>query len=135
MACSDNHVTNEEHYISTSTKLMATKLDREVACDEKMLYTKPHNLLITWTHQITWQIKTVISTISRDLWATKLDRIVTYDKERQTSEWRVLLIMQSRKFTWQIKKRYLWTSVRQCLLNSKCWWLMRRGHPSPTMVT
>ena len=135
MACSDNHVTNEEHYISTSTKLMATKLDREVACDEKMLYTKPHNLLITWTHQITWQIKTVISTISRDLWATKLDRIVTYDKERQTSEWRVLLIMQSRKFTWQIKKRYIWTSVRQCLLNSKCWWRMRRGHPSPTMVT
>ena len=45
----------------------ATKRDRDVAFDEKMLSTKSHNPLITWTHQVTWKIKNVISPFLRDL--------------------------------------------------------------------
>ena len=47
------HMTNEKSYTSTSTRPMATKLDREVASDEKMLSTKSHKPLITWTYQVT----------------------------------------------------------------------------------
>ena len=47
---------------------MATKLDREVAFDEKMLFTKSHNLSITCTHQVKKRIiKNVIFSIPRDL--------------------------------------------------------------------
>ena len=50
---SGDQVTNEKSYISTSTRPIATKLDKEVASDEKILSTKLHNLLIMWTHQVT----------------------------------------------------------------------------------
>ena len=63
---------------------MATKLDREVASDEKMLSSKSHNLLISWTHQVAWQIKKRYISISTRPVATKLDRMVTYDKKPQT---------------------------------------------------
>ena len=46
---------------------MTTKLDREVASDEKMLSTKSHNPLVTWKHEVTGQIKDVISLFPRDL--------------------------------------------------------------------
>ena len=57
---SGDHMTNEMHYISTSTRHMATKFDMEIASDEWILSSVLHNLLITCTHQITWQIKNVI---------------------------------------------------------------------------
>ena len=41
-----DHVANEKCYISTSTMPTATKLDTEVASDEKMLSKKLHNPLI-----------------------------------------------------------------------------------------
>ena len=62
---------------------MATKLDWKVAFDEKMLPTMLHNRLITWTCQVTWQMKNVILHF-HEICATKLDRMVAYDKEPQT---------------------------------------------------
>ena len=61
-------MTDEKRYISTSTRPLATKFDREVASDEKILSTKLHNPLITWTHQVTRQIKNALSPFPRDLW-------------------------------------------------------------------
>ena len=43
-----------KRYISTSTRSITTKLDREVASDESMLFAKPHNLFFTWIYQVTW---------------------------------------------------------------------------------
>ena len=62
---------------------MATKLDSNIAPDENILYTKSHKLLITWTHQVTWQIKRYISIFTRPV-ANKLDMKVGYDNESQT---------------------------------------------------
>ena len=47
ITCSGDHVTNEENYTFNSTRPMATKLDKEVAPDEKKSSTKSHNPLIT----------------------------------------------------------------------------------------
>ena len=73
-------MTNEKSYYFTSTRPLVTKLDREVASDEKMLSSKLHSPLITWTHQVTLQI---ISVSTRPV-ATKLDRMVVFDKKQQT---------------------------------------------------
>ena len=75
---------DEKSHISTSTRPMATKLDREVASHEKMLSTKLQNPLITWAHQVTWKIKNGSISISTRPVATKLDRTVAYDKKQQT---------------------------------------------------
>ena len=58
---------------------MATKLDREVASHENMLSTKLNNPLITWAHQVTWQIKNL-----HFHEATNLDWMLAYDKKQQT---------------------------------------------------
>ena len=63
---------------------MATKLDKEVAPDEKKSSTKSYNPLITWAHQVTWQIKKSFISFSTRPAATKLDRRVAYDQEQQT---------------------------------------------------
>ena len=64
----------KKRYIFTSRRPIATKLDREVAFDKKMLFAEPHNLFITWIYQVTWQIKNVLSPIPRDLWTPNLTR-------------------------------------------------------------
>ena len=69
----ETHVTLQSRgqkkcYISTSTRPIATKLDKEVASDERMLFAKPHNLFITCIYQVTWPV------------ATKLDNMVPLDK-------------------------------------------------------
>ena len=65
-------------YISISARLVATKLDREVA-SEKMLPTKLHNLLLRGHIRSHYKI----SIFTRPV-VTKVDRIMTYDKEPQT---------------------------------------------------
>ena len=63
-------------YISIFTRPMATTLDREVASDERMLFKKSHNPLITWTHQVTWQMKKCYISISTRPVITKPDKMV-----------------------------------------------------------
>ena len=50
---SGDDMTSEKRYISTLTRPVATKPDREVATDEKMLFTKSYNSLIRGTYQVT----------------------------------------------------------------------------------
>ena len=77
---SGDYVTIEERYISTSTRPMTTKLDRDAASDEKMLSSKSHDPLITWIDQATWKKPRYISIFTRPM-ATKVDRMRAYDKE------------------------------------------------------
>ena len=46
---SGDDVTNSKRYISSSSSSI-TKLDMELGSNERMLSTKSHNSLITWTH-------------------------------------------------------------------------------------
>ena len=61
------HATDEKRYISTSARPMATKLGRVVGSNASFLSIKPHNLLITWSHKVIWQMKNVLNSLSRDL--------------------------------------------------------------------
>ena len=49
---SNDQVTVNKHYISTSARTMAKKLDRVVGPNAGLLSTKSHNLLITWSHKV-----------------------------------------------------------------------------------
>ena len=51
---------------------MATKHDRVVGSNAGLLCIKSHNLLITWSHKFTWQIKYVLNSLSRELSLSKL---------------------------------------------------------------
>ena len=46
-----DHETNENHYISTSTVPMATKLARMVICLIRLLIIKSYKNFITWSHK------------------------------------------------------------------------------------
>ena len=61
------HMTDEKHYISTSAGPVGSKLHRVVGSNAGLLYIKSYNLLITWSYKVTWQIKNVINSLSRDL--------------------------------------------------------------------
>ena len=61
------HVTNEIYYVSTTTRHMAIKLGKEVIYYNGLLCQKSHNPLNTWSHQVTWQIKYVISLLPQCL--------------------------------------------------------------------
>ena len=56
-----NHVENSNHYISTTTVLIATKHGRMVYYFEQLPHTKLLYLLVTWSCKTTWEIKAIIS--------------------------------------------------------------------------
>ena len=108
----------KKRYIFTSTRPIATKLDREVASDGKMSVTKPHNLFITWIYQVTWQIKNAISPIPRDLWPPNLTGLLLMIKGKFYIE----LIKSTRSlstgFTDLVKNHYAFKIKR---LAKKIW--------------
>ena len=61
------HVTEENHYISTTRVPMATKLDKMITYFDGLLPIKSHDSLITWSCGITWKTKTIISPIPQCL--------------------------------------------------------------------
>ena len=61
------HMTDGKCYISTSAGPVASKLHRVVGFNAGLLYIKSYNLLITWSYKVTWQMKNVINSLSRDL--------------------------------------------------------------------
>ena len=67
------HVTNKNHYISSTKVPMATKLDRMVTYFERLLTIKSFYALITWSCKVTWQ-KIFITRVPM---ANKLGRIMT----------------------------------------------------------
>ena len=69
---SSDHVADKKRYISTSARIMAKKLDRVVDYKAGLLSTKPHNLLISWSHKVIKQMQNVINLFLRDLWLSNL---------------------------------------------------------------
>ena len=47
-----DHVTSQNHYISTITVPVTTKLGRMLIYLEGLLTIKPHNVLITWSCKV-----------------------------------------------------------------------------------
>ena len=128
MMWSGDHVANEKRYISTTTSPMAaTKHDTDVASDERTLFRKSNNQLITWTHQLLWQKKHYISISTRPV-ASKFVRMAAHCKEPWTTNLSVFSITCSRDFTWQIKNVIFLLSRGLWPLNMTRQWLMRRGH-------
>ena len=64
---SSYHMTDEKCYISTSARPMATKLYRVIGSNVGSLSIKSHNLFITWSHKVTWRMRKVLNSLSRDL--------------------------------------------------------------------
>ena len=71
------HVTNWNHYISTTTVLVATKHGRMITHLDGLLFIKYLDHLILWSSEVTWPSKTIISTMAVPM-TTKLDRMQTY---------------------------------------------------------
>ena len=63
-----SHLTNENHYTSTTRVSMATKLSRMVAHLDGLLPIKSHDSLIMWSFKIMWPAKTIIFPLSLCLW-------------------------------------------------------------------
>ena len=74
---------------------ITTRLGKIVAHLDGLLPIKAHDLLITWSCDITWQAKTIISSLSQH--TTKIGRMVTY-LEGHT-------MLQSRGFAKSFDKR------------------------------
>ena len=53
--------------ISQRPRDLATKLDRVVSFNVCLLSIESNNLFITWSHEVTWQMKNVINSLSRGL--------------------------------------------------------------------
>ena len=119
---SGDHLASEKCYICTSARGMATRLDRKIYSDEKNLSTKSQNTLITWTSQVTWHRKNVISPFPWD------QRPPNLTETNNSPNLQVFSIGWSLEVTWQIwdvtfpLTRYIWR------LSVAGWWPMRRCH-------
>ena len=58
--------------ITTTTRPMATKLGKVVTYYKKLQPNKSQNLLNTWSREVTWQIKNILSPLPQYLWLSNL---------------------------------------------------------------
>ena len=125
----EGHVTSKNHYISTTRVSVATKPGRMATFLDGLLSIKSHVFLIKWSCEITWQTKTIVSSLqqrafdyvalqshvtnknhyfftTRLLKATKLvdlSRMMTYPKMLLPIESLDCLTPRSSYITWQTK--------------------------------
>ena len=62
------HLTNENHYISTTRVPMTNKLGKMMIYFEELLTIKSFYALITWSCKVTWQTKIIIYPQPKCLW-------------------------------------------------------------------
>ena len=67
-----DHKTNYNHYIHTTTEYRVTKFFKIVIYLEQLLCIKLLDPLITWFCKITWQTKTIVSTLPQCPWSPNL---------------------------------------------------------------
>ena len=67
-----DHVTNWNHYISTTTMSMTIKLCRVVSYYHELPPLNSRKPLITWSYKITSQTKTIISPLPECTWQLNL---------------------------------------------------------------
>ena len=94
-----NALPKQNHYISMP---VATKLGRMITYLDRLLAIKSHDLLITWSCEITWQTNHFISTTTVPK-ATKLFRMVIHLERLWNIKSYKALIMWSCKVTWETK--------------------------------
>ena len=143
------HMTDAKRYISTSAGPMATKLDRVVGSNTALLSIKSHNLLITWSYKVTWQMKNVINSFPRDVSLSRLFKGIPefLDSGRQgwtldSGHWTLdprLWTLDTRLWTlkaglWTLDS-WLWTlDSGRWTLNAGLWtrdsesWILDSGH-------
>ena len=99
------------------------KLGRMVPYLDEFPPIKSHHPLITWSCKITWQTKTIISTLPVSV-ATKLARMVIFLDRLLILKSCKALIMWSCKVTWQTKT--IISLLQECLwqLDLVEWWLL-----------
>ena len=120
-----DHLTNWKRCISTTTLLMASKLDRMVTNLERLIPKILLYLLLTWSCEIMWQIKNIVSTTVP--MPTKLDKMVTNLEGLLPVLLLHPLVMWSCKIAWQTK--IILSQLLQGLWSPSLsgWWLIIRG--------
>lgn len=125
-----DHVTSWQHYISTTTMLISTKVGSVMTYRQRLPIIKLHDPLITWSCEITWQIKNVVSSAPQCMRPTNLAML--------WHRMRVFLFIKSHdhlnkwlcEVTWIIKN--IAFPLSQCLWSenlSRCWHTTRFSHP------
>ena len=93
-----------KYLISTTTAPISAKLDRLMTYLDRFLAIKPLDPLITWSCEITWQTRIIISPLPWSYIATKLGRVVTFLNGLVPIKLHGSWVTWSCKITWQIKK-------------------------------
>ena len=65
-------INHQKHHISTTAIPMATKLCRMVTYNEDFSPIKSHDTLKSWSLNITWQVKMIVSPVLPRLWSPNL---------------------------------------------------------------
>ena len=117
------HVTGEKRYISTSARPMTIKLDRVVGSNARLLSIRSHDLLMTWSHKVTWQMKNVLNSLSGDL-----------SLLCPTTKPHIPSITWLREFTWQMnfvsiatKSKKVMVCIEEAPLTKSCGSLIING--------
>ena len=120
-----------KHYISTCTRLMATRSYNVVAENKGQQTTKWYGPLITWLHEVTWQMKNIISIFSRSMAIIhKLTWLFGHIKLSPNLQSQMTLRSYSCEVTWHTKI----TQLNKNLLPSNItgWWFVVRSYQLKT---
>ena len=96
-----HHTANWKHYISITTKPMATTLDMVVTYSKEVSFINIHDPLIWWFCGVTWKIKYFILPLALDQWSLNtarwwLTRSIPSNQEYST--------LGQCEVTWQFEK-------------------------------
>ena len=119
-------MTHENHNISTTRVPMVTKLVRLVTYLNISYLLSDIDLENTWSHEITWQIKNILSALPQCL-SPPICRIVDYLETLLVIKSHVPLITQSCEVTWQTKIKISPLTQNLWPPNLTGWWLILRG--------
>ena len=117
-------------HISIITMSIATKLDGAVTYREGLPPIKSQEPSIRWSCEITWQTKTIISSLQQCLWPTNMVETETYFEGFLPIKSYDLLITWYSEITWQIIN--ITSPPPKCLWQPNlagCWHIMRSLHP------
>ena len=121
-----SHVTNENHYISTTKVPLATKLGRMVTYFERLLTIKLYYTLVTWSCKVCEKQKSLYIH-NQGAYGYKIGRMITYLNVYLPIKPHHPLITWSFKITWRTKT--IISPLPQCLWppNLLGWWYNLTG--------
>ena len=116
------HVADEKRYISTSARPMTTKFNKVVDSNASLLSIWSQNLLITWSHNVTWEWQMFFKFTFTRPFAIRLDKHVQPQCH---------IFLQSRGYvSSRDKMNFIISLLPRGLLLLKLtrWWLVMRNH-------